>query len=243
MKNDPATSAAAGATWPQAVEVINENGSSSIVLICEHASNYIPAEYAGLGLDAAELTRHIAWDIGAAHVARHLAELLDAPAFLATYSRLLIDLNRPPGVPSSIPVRSEATDVPGNKDVSLAERETRTQRIFAPFHAAVASHVKHRMDAGRRTVIIAVHSFTPTYLGTPRPWHVGLLFEKSTSLAREIMTRLQRDPTLNVGANVPYSVSPQGDYGLLVYGDNLGNPAVLIEMRQDLIANPSAALS
>lgn len=224
--------------WPHAVETINENGHSPIMLICEHASNHIPAEYAGLGLEASQITRHIAWDIGAANLTRALSRQLDAAAFLGTYSRLLIDLNRPPGVPASIPVRSEATDIPGNLSLTQAERDRRAQLIFAPFQAAVAAHVERRQRERRPNVVIAIHSFTPVYLGKTRPWHVGVLFGKASELARAIIAGLQRDPTLNVGANVPYAVTPEDDYAVLVYGDNVGNPAVLIEMRHDLISSP-----
>ena len=227
--------------WPHAVETINENGRSPIVLICEHASNHMPTEYAGLGLEASQITRHIAWDIGAANLTRALSRQLDAPAFLGTYSRLLIDLNRPPGVPASIPVRSEATDIPGNLSLTQAERDRRAQLIFAPFQAAVAAHVERRQRERRPNVVIAIHSFTPVYLETTRPWHVGVLFGKGSELARAIIAGLQRDPTLNVGANVPYAVTPEDDYAVLVYGDNVGKPAVLIEMRHDLISSPDAA--
>jgi predicted N-formylglutamate amidohydrolase len=227
--------------WPRAVETLNENGRSPIVLVCEHASNYIPLEYAGLGLDAAHLTRHIAWDIGAANLTRALSRRLDAPAFLGTYSRLLIDLNRPPDVPASMPVRSEATDIPGNHSLSRAERDRRVQLIFAPFQAALAAHMERRQRTGRASIIIAIHSFTPVYLGKARPWHIGVLFGKAANLAQAIIAGLQRDPTLNVGANVPYSVSSEDDYAVLVYGDNLGNPAALIEMRHDLIPSLDTA--
>jgi predicted N-formylglutamate amidohydrolase len=227
---------------PDPVEILSAAGRSPIVLLCEHASNSIPSEYAGLGVSAVDLQRHIAWDIGAADVTRHLSRLLDAAAFLGTCSRLVIDLNRPLGVRSSIVTRSEATDIPGNAALSVAERERRERLIFTPHHAAIETHLKERAAAGRKTFVVAIHSFTPVYMGTARPWHVGILFEKGASLAEATMARLrEQDPTLNVGANVPYSVSIEEDYGLLVHGDNVGNPAILIEIRQDLIATPDAA--
>lgn len=228
--------------WPDPVEVHSPNGRSPIVLLCEHASNYIPPEYAGLGVSDAELQRHIAWDIGAAQVTRHLSKLMDAAAFLGTFSRLVIDLNRPLGVRSSIVTRSEATDIPGNVSLTAEERARREERIFTPHHAAIEAHLKQRVAAGRKAFIIAIHSFTPVYLGNVRPWHVGVLFDKGASLAEAMMARLRAsDPTLNVGANVPYTVSIEEDYGLLVHGDHAGNPAILIEIRQDLIALPEAA--
>lgn len=241
MSNDLAESAAIESLWPDPVEVLNEHGRSPIVLLCEHASNYIPAEYSGLGLDASDLQRHIAWDIGAADVARQLSARLDAPAFLATYSRLLIDLNRPLSAAASMPRRSEATDIPGNFAIAPAERERRARRIFSPFHERIVAHLERREHAQRRSVLVAIHSFTPVYHGSPRPWHAGVLYDRAGALAQSIIAQLRLDPGLEVGANVPYAVSPEADYALLVHGDDRGIPAVLIEIRHDLIANPAGA--
>jgi len=223
--------------WPPAVEMLNDSGRSPFVLICEHASNHIPAEYAKLGLDDKELARHIAWDIGAAEVTRALAKRLDAAAFLAGYSRLLIDLNRPLHVADSIPQRSEATDIPGNHSLSIAERERRARLMFHPFQDSLRAHIDKRAADGRHNILIAIHSFTPVYLGQPRSWHAGVLFDKAEALGQAIIAQLSRDPMLNVGANVPYSVSAEADYALVVHGDSLGNPAVLIEIRNDLISD------
>lgn len=224
--------------WPAAVEVLNENGRSPFVLICEHASNHIPSEYDNLGLDARELTRHIAWDIGAADVTRALSKRIDASALLGGYSRLLIDLNRPLHVADSIPLRSEATDIPGNLSVDAAEKERRRRLIFHPFQDRLRTHLEERSADGRRNVLVAVHSFTPVYLGQQRVWHAGVLFDKAALLGQAVIAQLSRDPLLNVGANVPYGVDADADYALVVYGDQLNNPAVLIEIRNDLIADP-----
>jgi predicted N-formylglutamate amidohydrolase len=221
-----------------AVEVLNEAGRSPFVLICEHASNYIPAEYRCLGLDERELTRHIAWDIGAGDVTRALSKRLDASAFLSGYSRLLIDLNRPLHVADSIPLRSEATDIPGNLSLTAAEKERRQRSIFDPFQDRLRAHLDRRTADGRRNVLVAVHSFTPVYLGQSRAWHVGVLFDKATALGQALIAQFSRDPLLNVDANVPYGVSAEADYALVVHGDLIGNPAVLIEIRNDLIADP-----
>ena len=224
-------------TWPPPLELVNESGPSNLLLLCEHASNFIPPEYNGLGLAPAELERHIAWDIGAAAVTRKLSALLDAPAFLGTYSRLLIDLNRPLHVPSSIVSRSEATDIPGNISLSPEERGRRAARVFEPFHQAVESHLARLENRGCRPVIVAIHSFTPTYDGISRPWHAGIIYDKAKTLGETTLKRLRgSDDQLIVDANVPYSVTPEDYYGLLVYGDHVGNPAILIEIRQDLLA-------
>ncbi len=224
--------------WPAAVEIINAKGASAVVLLCPHASNYIPPRYGNLGLPDSELARHIAWDIGAANVTRKLAAMLDAAAFLGTYSRLLIDLNRPLNSSSSIVTRSEATDIPGNVSISTAERALRGAHVFTPHHESIAEHLAARRADRLRSVIVAIHSFTPTYHGVPRAWHAGVLFGKSTDFAHASMERLRaRDASLNVGANVPYTVTADTDYGVLAYGDDIGNPSVEYEIRQDLIAH------
>ena len=222
-----------------AVEIFNESGSSPIVLLCEHATNFIPPEYAGLGVSCDALERHIAWDIGAAAVTRRLADLIDAPAFLGQYSRLLIDLNRPLTSPTSIVTRSENTDIPGNASLDPAERARRATLYFEPFHLAVEQLLEERRSAGRPTLIVAVHSFTPTFHGDARPWQAGIIYDKGVAFAEATLDRLRmHDTALNVGANVPYAVAPDDYYGLLVYGDYAHNPALLVEIRQDLLAQP-----
>ena len=225
--------------WPDAVEVLNERGRSDIVLLCEHASNHMPAEYRQLGLDASHLQRHIAWDIGAAAVTRLLSARLDAPAFLSGYSRLLIDLNRPLGTPGSIPVLSEDTDIPGNVGVDAAERDRREKIMFSPFHDRVAAHLDHRVTERRPTRIVTIHSFTPVFLGVARPWHAGVLHDRAADLAEAILSGLRTNAALNVAANVPYVISRDADYAVPVHGDDRGIPAVLVEIRQDLLANRS----
>ena len=223
--------------WPEAVEILNGGGRSDIVLLCEHASNHMPAQYEGLGLEAGHLRRHIAWDIGAAEVTRRLSARLDAAAFLGNYSRLLIDLNRPIGSAGSIPLRSEDTDIPGNAALGEAERQRRAAVMFAPFHEAVARHLDARQEAGRTTRIVTIHSFTPVFLGEKRPWHAGVLFDGAHSLAEEVLHGLRAEPSLNVEANVPYVISADGDYAVPVHGDQRGIDAILIEIRQDLLAD------
>lgn len=226
--------------WPEAVEIINARGRFPVVLLCPHASNYIPAEYDGLGLASSQLQRHIAWDIGADGVTRRLSALLDAPAFIGTYSRLLIDLNRPLRSASSMVRRSEMTDIPGNASIPQGERERRIARIFEPYHEALAAHLDERAAARRNVVIVGIHSFTPIYHGKPRQWHAGVLFQRATRFAQATLERLRSNDTeLSVGANVPYAITAEEDCGVLVYGDNIGNPALVIEIRQDLVVRPA----
>lgn len=228
---------------PPAAATLNEDGASPWVLLCEHASNHIPNAYRGLGLSARDLERHIAWDIGAAEVARGLSWRLDAPLVLSGYSRLLIDCNRPPGAPTSIPVRSEDTDIPGNADLDPAERGRREAAYFAPFQAAVGRLLDRRRTAGRPTAVIGVHSFTPVFLGVARPWLVGVLYGRAARLGRAMVERLSADlGSDSVGDNEPYRIEPQGhDYTVPVHGDARGLEAVLLEVRQGLIADDAGA--
>ena len=174
---------------PPAVRVINEAGTSPYVLLCEHASRFIPASYGGLGLGEEDLSRHIAWDIGAAKVAFSLAALLDAPLVLAGYSRLLIDLN-------------ESTVIPGNQGISDTERAARIAQYFEPFHARVREILDERSRVGAATVVIGVHSFTPVYKGIARPWHAGILYRKSRDFGHNLATALGGGETLHQGGEI-----------------------------------------
>ena len=224
---------------PPAVEIVNEAGASAVVLVCEHASAHIPASYRSLGLATPDLSRHIAWDIGAAVLARALVARLDAPLFLHGYSRLLIDPNRPLHAADSIPTVSEDTDIPGNHGLPDAERHDRAARYFTPFHDAITRHLDARRAAGRPAVVVGVHSFTPVFRGVSRPWHVGILFAAAGRLGRSLIAALRIEPGLVVGENEPYRIESDGDYTVPVHGDQRGLPAVLLEVRQDLLVDPA----
>lgn len=221
---------------PPAAETVNPDGKSPYVLLCEHASNHIPARYAGLGLDEAELTRHIAWDIGVAPIARALAKALDAPLVLSGYSRLLIDCNRPVGVATSIPEISETTVIPANVGISAEERQLRADSFYWPFQKEVARILDRRQAAKKRSIVFGVHSFTPVFKGVQRPWHAGILFRKAQAYGQALVAALQ-EPGLNVVANEPYRIDDGSDYTVPVHGEARGHDAVLIEIRQDLIGH------
>ena len=217
------------------VVVVNGTGRAPYVLLCEHASRLLPGGYARLGLSAAEFDRHIAWDIGAAELATRLACLLDAPLFLAGYSRLLIDLNRPPGSPSSIPQISEATSIPGNLELDAAEAERRRELWFAPFHDAVAAHLDAR--SGRPTAVVGIHTFTPVFHNAARPWHTGVLFGRAERFGLYLSEAIEARCGSLIGRNEPYRISLDEDYTVPVHGDGRGLAAALIEVRQDLVAD------
>jgi predicted N-formylglutamate amidohydrolase len=224
---------------PHPVTLENEPGDSVFFFTCEHAGRFFPRRLGRLGLPEAETLRHIAWDIGIGAVGRELSRLLNAAVILQTYSRLVIDCNRDPNVPSSIPEISETTEIPGNRSLDEAERAVRVDAIFRPYHNAIAAALDRRAAAGRASVLVALHSFTPVFKGVPRPWHVAVLFNRDPRLAHALAELLRAESGLMVGENEPYRVSDLTDYTVPVHGERRGLPHVEIEIRQDLITDPA----
>ncbi len=222
---------------PAPVRVLRPAARSDFVLTADHAGNLIPRALGDLGVSAAERQRHIAWDIGIAAVTEALSGLLDATAVLQTYSRLVIDCNRDPGHPTSIPPVSEVTPIPGNENLSAADREARRRAIFDPYHTAIAEILDAR--AGRRTILVAMHSFTPVFKGVARAVEVGVLYHHETPLSRLMLELLRDEGNLNVGANLPYAITDTSDYTVPLHGEGRGIPHVEIEIRQDLIDTPA----
>ena len=220
---------------PNPVTLENESGDSVFFLTCEHAGRAFPRQLGTLGLPEAETLRHIAWDIGIGAVGRELSLLLNAAVILQTYSRLVIDCNRDPKVPSSIPAISEATEIPGNRSLDEAERAARVDAIFRPYHNAIAAALDRRAAANRASALVALHSFTPIFKGVSRPWHVAVLFNRDRRLAHALAELLRAEGGLIVGENEPYQVSDLADYTVPVHGERRGLPHVEIEIRQDLI--------
>jgi len=224
---------------PPPVRRLRPDGGSDFVLTADHAGRLIPRALGTLGLDEAERGRHIAWDIGIAAVTEALSAMLDATAVLQAYSRLVIDCNRASGHPTSIPAVSEATAIPGNEGLSAAERKARRQAIFDPYHAAIAGLLGARAAGGRRTVLVAMHSFTPVFKGVARRVEVGVLYHHETPLSRIMLDLLRGEGDLAVGANEPYAITDDSDYTIPVHGEGRGLDHAEIEIRQDLIADPS----
>ena len=220
-----------GAADPPPFEVVNPSGSARAVLVCDHASWAVPAALNNLGLDEAVLRRHIGWDIGAAAVTRRLAGLLDATALLAGYSRLVIDCNRPPGVPGSIPAVSDGVTVPGNQCLDDDAARARHDACFTPYHRAVGAAIANAGDPA----IISIHSFPPAMDGFERPWHAGVLWHGDDRLSAPLLAALRDDPTIMVGDNQPYSGRVPLPYTIPTHAEAPGRPHVAVEIRQDLI--------
>ena len=213
------------------------DGASDFVIVVDHAGRRIPRSLGDLGVPAAELERHIAWDIGAWAVAQTLAERLDAALIGQAYSRLVIDCNRDPSVESAIVTLSETTPIPGNFGLTAAQVAERRAAIFDPYHARIRALLDDRQAKGRRTVLIALHSMTNVYKGERRPMQCAVLYNRDARFAHSLLDVLRREPGLIVGDNAPYSVSDVSDFTIPRHGEARGLAHVEIEMRQDLITS------
>jgi predicted N-formylglutamate amidohydrolase len=214
-------------------------GRSAWFLVCDHAGTRIPRCLGTLGLDPTALASHIAWDIGAAAVASGLGAALDATVILQPYSRLVIDCNRPPHSKDAIVGVSERTAIPGNQSITPTAAVAREREIFAPYHARISALLDERRQRGQPTILLALHSFTPVYLGIARPWHVGVLYNRDARLAHTLARALIDEGDLVVGDNQPYAVSDATDYSIPRHGEARGLAHVELELRQDLIADTS----
>jgi predicted N-formylglutamate amidohydrolase len=222
-------------------EVRNAGAAPSLLFLCDHASNAVPQELGALGLTPSDFASHIAYDIGAAGLTRTLADRFEAPAILARWSRLVIDLNRGADDPTVVMKLSDGRIVPGNRAANRNDVAARIARYHAPYHQAIAARIAGARAQGIAPVLIAMHSFTPVWRGRPRPWHIGILWDKDGRLAKPLMARLKREADIVVGDNEPYSGELENDC-LYRHGTMNGLPHVLIEVRQDLIADQAGIL-
>ena len=216
------------------VVLVNGGGRSPYVLICEHASNRLPKALGTLGLAESELQRHIAWDIGAEKVARLLSRLIEAPLVLQRYSRLAYDCNRPPDSADAMPAISETTRIPGNLNLSPADRLARISEIYRPFHAAIADLLDRRAAEGTRSIVVTIHSFTPVYKGTPRAVELGILHDRDTGLSAKLIGSF---PGVDARLNEPYGPEDGVLHTLDLHAAPRRLQHVMIEMRNDLISH------
>ena len=221
---------------PAPLQVHNETGRARFLLVCDHAGNAVPRALDGLGIADAEFERHIGWDIGAGDLTRRLAGMLDAKALFAGYSRLVIDPNRALDDPTSIPEISDGTIVAGNHGLSIQARAARAHEIFHPYHDTVAAEIDRRMGAGAVPALVSIHSYTPIAKGRPRPWHVGVSWDRDPRLPIPFMARLGAAADIAVGDNLPFSARTGYGYTCAAHATERGLPELLIEVRQDLLA-------
>ena len=224
------------------VERIDGRLDSGVLILCDHARNAFPPEYGTLGLPPEALTRHIAYDIGAAWLTRRLAARIGAPAILSTFSRLLIDPNRGADDPTLVMRYSDGAIVPGNARVDAAEIDRRTEAYWRPYRDCIQATAEAMRSAGREPAIVSIHSFTPVWRGFARPWKVGVLYDRDDRLARAVLRGLAEEGLSphEIGDNEPYRGGLPGDT-IDAVATGRGWRNALIEVRQDLIATRAAA--
>ena len=217
--------------------------NTPLLLVCEHAGNAIPSRLGTLGLSPAERHSHIGWDIGAFALARELAHTLPGELIYQKYSRLVVDCNRPLGVSDLIPEASAGVGVPGNASLSDAQRAQRIREIWQPFSDSVEQTLDDRAQRSVPTVLVCLHSFTPTLNGVDRPWHLGLLFNRDDALATLLAHHLRGEAAdIVIGMNEPYVVADDEDHTIPRFGEARGIPHVLIEIRNDLLRNTAGQI-
>ena len=214
-------------------------GQARALIVCDHASRTFPAALGRLGLPEDSTWRHIAWDVGAAELARALSLRLDAPAILAGYSRLVIDCNRRLDDASCFVTEVDGQRVPGNEGLSAADRRARAASCHEPYHKAIAARLHEFRAGGAVPALIAVHSFTPVLGTEPRPWNVGVLWDHDPRIAVPLLARLRAESGLVVGDNQPYSGRHPSDYTVDHHAESAGLPHVCLEVRQDELLTPA----
>lgn len=234
----PAASALLTPRDPSPVRVENPAGSSPFLLIGDHAGRAVPERLRILGLDGAELARHIGWDIGVRDLGICLASALDATFIHQAYSRLVVDCNRAPDGDRAILQVSDGTEIPGNRDLDADAVDRRIAEIHTPYHLAIGRELDKRRATGRPSVLIALHSFTDRMAGVVRPWQAGILHGGGDArFAGTLLARLREIEGLEVGDNQPYRLDSI-DYTIPLHAFPGLLPYAEIEIRQDLLATP-----
>lgn len=217
------------------VDVVNPAGAGGFVLVCEHASHFIPPELEDLGLSGDALLSHIAWDPGALAVAKVLSAVLDVPLVVPQISRLVYDCNRPPEAQSAMPAESEIYKIPGNAGLCAADRAARVEQFYEPFRDTLAATLQRSLSAGKEPILVTVHSFTPVYKGERRDLDLGILHDADARLADELLKLIGMEGELAARRNSPYGPQDGVTHTLSEHGVARGLPNVMIEIRNDLI--------
>jgi predicted N-formylglutamate amidohydrolase len=226
---------------------LNPGAPSPFLFLGDHAGRSVPLRLGDLGLGDADLGRHIGWDIGVAGMGRLLSAALDATFIHQRFSRLVIDCNRDPARPDATPPVSDGTVVPGNTDLSAAQRQARIDEIARPYHDRIAAELDARAARGQSTILVSLHSFTPRMAGFDRPWRYGVLHAGGSPFSDAVLLRLRAALGDDlVGDNQPYSLdaSPNGaDFTVPVHAIRRGLDYLELETRQDLISDPAGQQS
>lgn len=215
-----------------AVNIYNEEGEAQVLLICEHASNYIPDKYAKLGLSDEILDSHIAWDPGAFDIACQLSDLLDAKLVYCDVSRLIYDCNRPPDAHDAIPEKSEVYKIPGNSQLTEEQKNERINNIYLPFHECISTTLSKFSSP---PVLITIHSFSPIYFGSFRDVELGILYDVDKRFADTLIANISNITDMKTERNQPYGPSDGVTHTLKLHGINNKILNVMLEVRNDLI--------
>ena len=223
---------------PPAVRIENPKGRAKCVIVCDHAANRVPKALKNLGLSKTNLNKHIAWDPGTEDIGRYISKKLNAALVLASYSRLVVDLNRGDDHPEIMRDTSDHVFIPGNAKLTEPEKQQRMDTLFWPYHEQISSQLKRFTDKGIAPVLVSVHSFTPQMDGFRRPWHIGVLWNREEKLALQLVKALRRNnPDLVIGENEPYSLK-EANYlknTISTHAEAQGLPYIILEFRQDLV--------
>lgn len=230
---------------PAPFRIENANGSAPVLIVCDHASNRVPLALNNVGLSKADLQKHIAWDPGTEHIGQYMSEKLDATAFFATYSRIVVDVNRGERSPECMREVSDHIVVPGNQNLTAAQKRQRLDEIFFPYHRALTAQIKSYRKKGIVPLIVSLHSFTPEMDGFKRPWEIGVLWNKEEALARRVIDNLcAQNPGMTVGENEPYTLKQANlsKNTIKTHAEDTGLPYIIVEFRQDLVGSKRDAL-
>lgn len=219
-----------------ATRVTSAAAEPRCLLVADHASNRVPAALDNLGLSAATLQSHLAWDIGTDALVRALAECMSLPAIVANYSRLVVDCNRAVEDPSAFLTFSDGVEIQANCGLSAAWRRKRLTAVYWPYHQAVEKELLRQEKWVERAALISIHSFTPVFDGKKRHWDCGVLWDKDPRIAVPLMAGLASEG-LTVGDNEPYSGRSSADYTVDTHAEAIGRAHVAIEVRQDQISS------
>jgi len=225
--------------WAGPYEILNPAGRAPLVIACDHASNAVPPEIGDFGVSDADMQRHIAWDIGAAAITRHLSAAFDAPAIFCGTSRLVIDCNRRLRDPTLIPSVSDGTIVPGNTGLVPEQRARRISAYFEPYHDACRKIIAARSAGGGRPLFLAVHSMTDQMRGKFRPWEIALSSNENRRATDPALAVLRKVDGIIVGDNEPYDMNIHEDYSTPEHALSHGLDYLQVEFRQDLVATPA----
>ena len=230
-------SALLGDDEAESVRLENLPGSGPFILTCDHACNRLPRRLGTLGLEEALLQSHIAWDPGALPVAEIMSRILDSPLVASGYSRLAMDVNRPPQSAGAMLEESGGHPIPGNIGLSPADKAARIRALYEPFHAAIDRLISERRATGREPVLVTVHSFTPVYLGEHRAVELGILHDEDSRLADDLLARADRDTDMTTRRNEPYGPDDGVTHTLARHGVANGILNAMLEIRSDLISS------